>query len=93
MRGFWPVAIQMQCLSCREIRTTGALLLMIFAVGCSSGSGNGANAINNSWSGDDGRGQEDSMRSVRVTERDHGSAWESERNSQGNSQGYASDTY
>jgi hypothetical protein len=83
----------MKSISCREIRTTGVLLLMILAAGCSTGRGSGGNAINNSWSGDDGRGQEDSMRSVRVTERDHGSGWESERDSEGNSQGYASNTH
>jgi hypothetical protein len=66
---------------------------MIIAAGCSTGKGNGGSAINNSWSGDDGRVQKDSMRSVRVTERDHGSGWESEPDSEGNSQGYRSDTH
>ena len=82
----------MKSISCREIRTTGVLLLMIFAASCSTGRGNGNDTFNNSRSGDDGRGHEASMRSVRLTERDHGSGWESERDSEGNSQGYANDT-
>jgi len=65
---------------------------MILAAGCSIGREKGGDTFNNNWSGNDGRGQEDSIRTVRVTERDHGSGWESERDSEGNSQGYASDT-
>jgi hypothetical protein len=82
-RGTIGELIHMKSISCREIRTTGVVLLMILAAGCSGRSENGGNAINNSWSGDDGRGHEDSMSAVRVTERDHGSRWESERDSEG----------
>ena len=77
----------------KEIRTRGLLLLMVLAAGCSNGSGNSGNAIRSSLSGDDRRGPDASKIMVRTTERDHGLGWESERNSQGNSHGYPSDTH
>jgi hypothetical protein len=77
----------------KEIRTRGLLLLMVLAAGCSNGSGNSGNAIRSSLSGDDSRAPDASKITVRTTERDHGLGWESERNSQGNSHGYPSDTH
>jgi hypothetical protein len=74
----------------KEIRTRGLLLLMVLAAGCSNGSGN---ALHSSLSGDDSRAQDVSKITIRTTERDHGLGWESERNSQGNSHGYPSDTH
>ena len=83
----------MKSMSRREIRTTGLLLLMILAAGCSTGRGNGGDAFNNNRTVDDSRGQDISVTSVRTTERDHGVSWESERNFEGNSHGYPSDTH
>jgi len=78
----------------KEIRTRGLLLLMVLAAGCSNGSGNSGNATRSSVSGgDDSRAPDGSKITVRTTERDHGLGWESERNSQGNSHGYPSDTH
>ena len=91
-RGTIKEFLQMKSIS-KEIRTRGLLLLMVLAAGCSNGSGNSGNAIRSSLSGDDSRAPDGSKITVRTTERDHGLGWESERNSQGNSHGYPSDTH